>query len=335
MSKEKFDSPIRMYLLVPVIKNKNGEEEKLLFQLQPEEQEHLGEIPFVFSSMLGAIDFFSYMQSESNGAFYKAYYVPVLYTDVIGLSVMSGFESGMFGVIETPESYRMDVTQKLVFPQDYGIDINKYDAVTTSNRILSLYNTPKDFAQYIKEETATIDESDIIPAVYDFVNNYMYHYLSLDAEEEILEKYNDALVSYFKKGNYQLLINMLDEFEAFMLKIDKAMEFVSENADFRDFLIELFQNPLKYHVEFSYDYSEGEEMLLYLLVERLIELLELDKGVDQMNGDDLIVLCSFLKSAFRDEYPDFLVDIMADYALTEILGYSDKKLYKIVKENSN
>ena len=308
--------PMRLFLLAPAIINENGVEEKTLVQSSPKMHPQLEDILFAFPSRFDAMYYFNQIQEKSNNIFNKAFYIPALYTEVLGFSMLLGNKAGMFNIYYAPKNMQLE-KEVLAFPQDYNIKTDKFDE-ESGRRIMNLYNRPKKYDNYIKSVTGSISQGKLVDEVYKKTNDYISHYVGLGAEIDLLEEYKEYFHKYYQKAEHKRLIDILVLFENFMSNIDIALS-KSVSNNMRSFLKSLFTNPHRYGVKFTHEYNLGDNMNMPIMVEAVIDVLAIENKLDNYTKDDLIILARMFKEAFPNEFIELLLDVLSNYALDEVI----------------
>ena len=320
--KKKPQKPVLFTMVFPVIKNENGEEEILFNKLTNSAYEALGEILHVFTSMSAAVYYFKNLQDTLGYPFERAYYVQAFYTEVLALAVHTGTPSGAF-CFAKDKNFNISggIIKEVVFPEFYGLDIDKLDVEENSKRILNYLQKPKKFETFIKETTRNIPEDELVDEVYRRTNEYISHYVALMDDVRLLSKYKEEFSEYFKHGQYNKLLNVINKFETFLTELEYPLEMLSGTEGVGDELYRIYTNAKTYNITLEPHLKNDDNYYKIAAADATGKVLLKDKGLEEFDEDDLIDLAYMFKTNFPDEYIEMLIDFFAEYALRKVLKF--------------
>lgn len=319
--------PILYTMLFPVFDDENGEEQIAFTKDVNEQYSALGDILYVFPSMTDATLYYSELQEQSLYMFKRAYYVQAYYTEVIALSLELGTETGVFCSCQMPSDSNPIRTDKIYFPDNYGLDIKKFDMKKSSTRIMNYLQTPISFEDFIRK-TCSKDDEDLVDKVYTKTNEYLSHFVALNDDIRLLGKYKEEFFEYFKHGQYKQLLDVVEEFEYYMSEIEEAISFAKDDETIGDFLYNLLDFPKAYGANLKQKFKEDDQYYKVIAAHATAIVIMKNKTLEEFNADDLIDLAYLFKTNFGDEYIEMLIDFFANYAIFNILKFKESDFFE-------
>lgn len=319
--------PVLYIMLFPVYDDENGEEQIAFTKAVNEQYSTLGDILYVFPSMTDATLYYSELQEESDYMFKKAYYVQAFYTEVIALSMELGTQTGLFCSCKMPDDTNFIRTEKIIFPDNYGIDIKKFDIKKSSTRIMNYLQTPISFEDFIIKSCQKDDE-DIVDKVYIKTNEYLSHFVALNDDIRLLSDYKEEFFNYFKHGQYKQLLDVVEEFEYYMSEIEQAINFADDDETIGDFIYNLLDFPKRYGANLKQKFKEDDPYYKVIAAHATAVVIMKNKTIEEFNADDLIDLAYLFKTNFGDEYIEMLIDFFANYALFKVLKFKESDFFE-------
>lgn len=305
-------------ILIPSIM-KDGKEIKLYNKYVNENNEILGELLYVFPTILDAQVFFKEMQTVDDNSFYKAYYVTAFYTEVIAMAIKSGNISGVFCQIEMPNKNHNETKEKIIFPEDFGIDVSKFNYEDAGGRIFSYMQELKPFEEFIKEEYENVTKESLQANIYDGVGKYLSYYVGTLDDINFLTKYKDNFYNYMNNSDSFAISEAVRNFSNLMDKVVSSSNKAKDNMSFYDFCFSFVTSPELYNTKLSKNFLKIDPYHAVSAAKVLEKILNLPYTIKYFNEDEYIMFAELIKHFYTDLYTNLLIDFFVEYAVVDVL----------------
>ena len=323
MAKNNKDLKVLFTMLFPVYEDDQGNEEILLTKDINENYQTLGELLYVFPSMTDALIYFDALQKTTNYMFKKAHYVQAFYTEIISFAIQSGTPSGAFCYYTTPNETKPYSVTSIVFPDVYGIDVNRLDTDKNARRILNYLSKPVEYEEFIKRTVSSVEKDKVVDEAYKRANEYLSHFVGLNDDINLLKKYKDAFFLYFQNGRNKALIDIVSKFEYYMTMIEDALKYANDGDSIGDFILSMLRYPDAYKVSLEQKFKDEDPYYEVIAAHATAAIVVKNKRLDEFDEEDLIDLAYMFKTNFPNAYIEMMVDFFAKYALFDVLNYKE------------